>query len=636
MKSIVRNTLFFISGALLAGLLVREGVLDSLTAYFTEPSNAASKEAAPETVPADVTTVEAAPQQAVVDSSSASSAAATTEPPSAPAANLMTAQSVAPELLDPAADPAKRLRILRAALEEGTLDSLELVADDFVSRFPDYESRIKPGLEEQGLESLLDRMTYDDRRDWPQASRVNSGAPSEARLFVDDVFEVNPMLGRKLETAALLLYGLERATAQGQAFEEREFLKSASASAEELLVSSRMRNRSAEELLDHSVLNDPGFVAVFERERAATVARHVLRSPGDVAANMVLIHSVAPESITPSFSRAVSAVVAYLARSAGAGERIVILDWELEHEALKRFSDVMPELKKMLAELYILGTLDAVGREDLDRSVAYIRESLSLKRGLSLQRDVLAKLGLSERQILMPSEAVVQPEPILETAEREAEPTTKVQAVAEAPQEAKPARQSEMPKGLTEAIQEEVQRKTQTEPVDPVKQGEVSWFFMTLMLLVFIGVPAGIMYAVNRVRVEGGPAVSKSNFDDLEIDPSWNIGASSKSQGPTVEGKFDDDDLFGPVAAIDVRDVAAAAKSSRPDKGSRKSKDKPLREQVEVERQAESSSADNGNSSGKGGPKRKAPRQQDHEQEGAQVPAPRRSGAMPGPRRRSA
>ncbi|MCB0345285.1 MAG: hypothetical protein KDD66_09200 [Bdellovibrionales bacterium] len=620
MKSILRNAIFFVFGAIIAVLLVRQG-------FFADAADQISASLSPAQSTAES-----------IDSTPAPEVAAPVETAASSSDVLMSASSVAPELRDPKTDPAKRVRILRAALEEGTIDSLELVAEDFVASFPEYQTRIRPALEEQALQSLLSRMTYQDRWAWPQATHSENGSPSEARLYVDDVFSVNPWLGRKLETTAVLLYGLERATAQGQVFNERIFLKSAQASAQELAAKShRLPLQSAEHLFDPSMLNDPGFITVFERERASAVARHVLRGPGDISANMLLLHSVAPESITPAFERAVTAVVMHLAENADAKERMAILDWELEHDAMTRFVDELPQLRKMLAELYILGTLDAVAREDLDRSVAYIRESLTIKRGLSLQREVLAKLGINERQIMATPLAAEELAPAEVLAEAP-------QAAAAEPEvkKAEEPRQTSMPESITASIAatKAAVEEAATQNFDPAKDGEISWFFMAVMLLIFIGVPAGIMYAVNRVRVDGTPSAQHDDsFEDLEIDPSWNIGTAAKSApAPSVEGGFDDDDLFGPIAAVDVRDIAVAAKKSRDDeRSSGRAKKRGLRDEIEVENPSKSNGASSAQSSSGGGPKRKAPRTEEHADDSESSQAlPRRRGAMPGPRRRAA
>lgn len=597
MRSATRHILSFVAGVILAGVVVRGGLFSFIDEQLVEASNADA----------------AAPRASEEPASVAASEAATAE-------NLLSVENVAPELVDPATDPGKRVRILRAALEEGTLDSLELVAEDFLKTFPDYESRVLPGLKEQALQSLLVRLSYEDRRSWPEIGRRPLSSPSEARIFVEDVAAVNPTLGTLLDTAALLFYGLERATARGEVFNERVFLLRLEAQTEELGSTIRRPDGSAAALLDTGLINEPWFIAVFERQRAATVARHVLTSPGDLSANIVLIHSVNPESVTPSFKRALNSVMLFLADSAAPNQRMAILDWEIEHDAFARFFSTVPELSKSVAELFMLGTLDAVAIEDLERSAAYIRESLKAKRGLAVQHEVLASLGLDEQTII--NQGLVKK---LEHAQGASSQPTESFALKPDPA---------LPGVQPPAVQPAPQPEAAPAPVDkPVlapegdAHGEISWFFMGLMLLIFIGIPAGIMYAVNRVRVEGPAAKAGRSFDELEIDPAWNLGAPGKAQAPSVEGGSKED-FFGPMPAVDVRDIDApeqpagsgeSAPQSEPAESVKSKKSKSLREQVEVQKTRPPS----------GGPKRKAPRTGEHSAGPART-------VMPGPRRRPA
>ena len=98
----------------------------------------------------------------------------------------------------------KQLEILLFAIEEGTLDSLQLLRPEAIGKLPEYRATILPELKRQSLKSLLVRFSLSDWTNWPRASQGENGGPTVARTFVNDVMMVNTELGSFLETSALL------------------------------------------------------------------------------------------------------------------------------------------------------------------------------------------------------------------------------------------------------------------------------------------------------------------------------------------------------------------------------------------------------------------------------------------------
>jgi hypothetical protein len=93
---------------------------------------------------------------------------------------------------------SETVALLVEALDEGSAASFSKLESDSLSKTlsGSYQTKVLPILQRQGVESLLSRFSVADWKNWTQASHLNEGRASDARLYLDDLWTVNPDIAK--------------------------------------------------------------------------------------------------------------------------------------------------------------------------------------------------------------------------------------------------------------------------------------------------------------------------------------------------------------------------------------------------------------------------------------------------------
>lgn len=310
------------------------------------------------------------------------------------------------------AAPQDRPELVARALESGTMSDLQLLKSDQLRQLPDYRNGIVPTMKRAGIGGLLSRFVESDWLDWPRANSSVQGGPSAARAYIDDIRVVNPELARYLETAALLFQALYLKTSQGLPFTLREELYAISRSAERLLEYRKAKAIPARQLLDLEIGQDSLFVRELERKRADFVLLYTKEHPDEIQKNFTLLLGLEPSYAGDEVLRSLTNILRRFALEGSPKFRDQILREAAESSAMQELLKRDLRIRKAVAELYLIGVIDALEQADTRRAMLYLNESVSVQPGLRSQ-ELLAQA--IRRRAADTAEAI--PEPVKENPE---------------------------------------------------------------------------------------------------------------------------------------------------------------------------------------------------------------------------
>lgn len=283
------------------------------------------------------------------------------------------------------AAPQDRPELIARALDSGTMADLQLLKSEQLRQLPDYRNGIVPTMKRAALSGLLSRFVESDWLDWPRANSSLQGGPSSARGYIDDIRVVNPELARYLETAALLFQALYLKTSQGLPFLLREELYAISRSAERLLEYRKARAIPARQLLDLEIGQDSLFVRELERKRADFVLLYTKEHPEEIQKNFTLLLALDPSYATDEVLRSLTNILRRFALEGSPKFRDQILREGAESAAMQELLKRDVRVRKAVAELYLIGVIDALEQADTRRAMLYLNESVSVQPGLRSQ-----------------------------------------------------------------------------------------------------------------------------------------------------------------------------------------------------------------------------------------------------------
>jgi hypothetical protein len=283
--------------------------------------------------------------------------------------------------------PRERLlQTLTNVLKDGNSDALQSLRVDYLSILPDYESVILPALKRQALECLLDRFSDSDWADWPSSAYANDGAPTLARRYVDDVSLVNPELGKFLETAAQLLYGMQLTIMSGSPYQLEDDLYFVIQNAERLVPKKRPVAIPARLLLEPGILHDQVFLDVIEWERGKLVARYIERYPYEMQSGLKLVQVLKPEYCGKAVFRAVRSLIYNLSFEASARLRLDAAQTISESPVFSEIARSDGHARYALAEFYVVAAVDALEAGQAAQSHTLLDTSIRTMPGLETQK----------------------------------------------------------------------------------------------------------------------------------------------------------------------------------------------------------------------------------------------------------
>ncbi|MBL7662901.1 hypothetical protein JNK13_09145 [bacterium] len=288
---------------------------------------------------------------------------------------------------------AQRITQLQRAIESASPTALAAIKTSQLDQHQDYETKILPALKTTALNTMLTKFNSYDWEDWRNETRRE---PSEARAFVDDVLLVNKPLGIFLETTAHLLSGLYHTTTQGMVFKEEVYLNDLIDRAEEVMKNRVEKALPGRAFLSNRTLQDPIFRRQFETERSRLVAQFVAANRAEVSLLLPLINSVEPRYAASEFIAELQHFGLFVATRASVALRQEILDAEQSSGFLRRYAENFPELKKTLAQVYVIGSIDALDRSDPANAILYLNDSRTFVDGLPEQTMVEELLRTSQ------------------------------------------------------------------------------------------------------------------------------------------------------------------------------------------------------------------------------------------------
>lgn len=270
------------------------------------------------------------------------------------------------ELLLAALPQSERLELIRHALEQGTLESLQMLRPSYLQQIPNYETEFHQAVEEEALKALLVRFQESDWRDWKNALFQNGGGPSRARLFVDDVTTVNRRLGRVLETAAQLFHGLYLKTSQGEPYVLERDLAYVLVNADDLLF---YRKNAAIPARDHfltDIAKNRTFLAMLENIRGQLVAAFIESRPTEVDRGLRLLASIQPEFVGSETFQAAGALLTRVAVDGSPRFRAEVVGDEKLLGVVREMAQRDARVGVTLGRVHLAASFDAIERGDLE------------------------------------------------------------------------------------------------------------------------------------------------------------------------------------------------------------------------------------------------------------------------------
>lgn len=404
-----------------------------------------------------------------------------------------------------AKSPAERSTLLRQALHEGTFASLQLLDSRVLSKLPSYLDRELPEAKHEALAEMLRRFRDIDWSNWKLSAFAVNGGPTAARRYVDVINIVNIEVGSYLETSAELLHSLYLNTQKGNVFAEDRALKALLNAPNS---SSSDTNSGKVITLDSQILLDPVFRENLESLREQFIVSYVDGHSEDPRKNLNLLLSIEPKLLAKSSITALTRLFRRFALEASPRFREEIFADLHNSETLSSFLAVDATLRRSVAELYLIGVLDALEDGDNRRATYFLQESNALYPGLKGQE------MLAQRLQLEPTTAASK------------KPT--LQNVDNASHEEK---EKIAPKGSKSLFPETASNTSDTKIRSTIEQG-ISYLFIVLLAVVFGG---GVFFFVLYQR----------SLRSLDITPLSAVKEGSRKTQPiTSPSSVDFEDSF--------------------------------------------------------------------------------------------
>ncbi len=405
----------------------------------------------------------------------------------------------------------RRAEILEGAVEQGTLDSLQVIRSEYVSFLPEYRSEILPRLRRAALKELRIRFAEQDWLDWPSSAVSNAGGPTQARIFVDNIGLVNDELGRFVETAAQLYHGMYLSILSGNPYSLKDDLFFVLQSAEKILSKRSFTAIPARLMLDPQILSKQAFVHEMERLRCDLTALHVSRYPTQLKTHLVLIEDLKVHDCPLTTVEAVAEVLRKITIESSQSYRASIISTIIDSQTLPKFAEVAPRVRTNLAEFYVMSAVDAIAEDSRERAKGLLSLSETIMTGLRSQS--IVKKYLEKTQ-----------------------PSTKNQS-------AEPSAEIKTEEPLSSRFGESL-RKASTQPTS-ASFGSFIVYAVLFVALVAVVVVV-VLWLLGRRAVARGPKLSHDEESNEEVSSS---GIASFDDEDFELGSFgEDDELLESIA----------------------------------------------------------------------------------------
>lgn len=279
-----------------------------------------------------------------------------------------------------------RIRILEQSLASDDLSELSLLSQDKLQRHPQYHSIILPRLKFTALEQLLNRFTESDWRTWPLGALDINREPTRARLYVNNLWKVNLEIARFAETSAYLLHGMFVSISNGKSYAIRQDLQYLVINAKEVLAARRNAASDAESVFDAGILQDPNIYLSFEKIRAELTKRFISEHPYQREAQLELLLALDPRAFDTDLRKFVRELLQSLALNASGEYRAEVLPTIVDSRLLSLLAAEDRLLARALAQLYLVGAVDAVEAGRLELAERLLLRSESTYGGLEAQK----------------------------------------------------------------------------------------------------------------------------------------------------------------------------------------------------------------------------------------------------------
>ena len=389
---------------------------------------------------------------------------------------------------------SETVALLVEALDEGSAASLSKLDSDALSKSlaGSYQLKVLPILQRQGVESLLSRFSVSDWKNWTEARHLNDGNPSDARLYLDDLWTVNKDIASYLETAAYLLHALYTQSADGEVFDINKAyetygknfsLRTLKSALGDTLVPSNAK-----------VVSDKDFLKIIEDYRLRFVALYIKRNPGKIKKAQELLGSLGEVGETQELTRTLLLLFSKLAPSVSKELRAQFFELENKNQTIEHLALQIPITAEALSYIYLLGVLDAFEKRDFKKSEALLERSKRIRPNLKIQQQIQAFLEKSK----------------------------------EASLETKANKQSEKKSSKDPLKTFDIKKPSETSPVETASteaedDSELGTSpFLILFLIVVVAVPAALIFARKR-------ALETSHQKSLEVYQGSDSGDSQNA-----------------------------------------------------------------------------------------------------------
>lgn len=284
--------------------------------------------------------------------------------------------------------PEKLVEVMSFAIDEGTLDSLQVVRTEYVREIPHYRSLLLPELKRQALEELLDKFVLSDWNNWPRSIFGGGTGPSVARRFLNDVITVNVELGRFLETSAQLMHGLYRSTSRGFAYDVGNDLRQVIQQAEQLRSAQPQNGVPALEAYDLSVPDDPVFRVLLERKRCEFSHDYFVKNPRNYTEYLHLVAFLQPRYCSKKTAGPIANLLSRLAIDGSPEFRKMVLFDNAIVKVIEGFASLDNKVRTAAGGLYLVSSLDALDSADIDSASRLLDIAVKFAPELSSQNAV--------------------------------------------------------------------------------------------------------------------------------------------------------------------------------------------------------------------------------------------------------
>ncbi len=303
----------------------------------------------------------------------------------------------------------RRAEILESAVEQGGLDSLQVIRSEYISFLPEYHSEILPRLRRVALKEMRIRFAEQDWLDWPSSAVSNGGGPTEARIFLDNMGLVNGDLGRFLETSAQLYHGMYLSVLSGNTYSVKDDLFYVLQSAEKILSNRSFPAIPARLMLDPQILSRAEFNQEIERLRCDLTALHVSRYPNELVTHLKLIEELKVSSCAETTSEVIAEVLRRLTVGSSQTYRESVIPLIIDSQTLPVFAEQDVQVRNNLAEFYVMSAVDALAVDSRERASGFLSLSESIEDGLRSQDIVRAYLKKAEAKAKAKPKKVASP-----------------------------------------------------------------------------------------------------------------------------------------------------------------------------------------------------------------------------------